>query len=290
MDNNLDFKFDELGYWSELKIEIVNSYAKEYSKILTAQKTKHGKEIFIPIYIDAFSGPGEQFSKTSGEILKSIPLNILEIKPGFKEYHYIDLDKNKIDYLRSKIGPRPDVYYYNGDCNDVLLDKLFPTMEFESYRKGLCILDPYGLHLNWNILERAGKLGSIEIFLNFPVMDMNRNAIWRKNPKEVPENYMKRMDYFWGDRSWVDDCYEKNLNLFEDDTFIKVDNETVAERFRIRLEEKAGFKFVPRPIPMKNSSGGIIYYLFFAGPNETGNKIAKYIFKTYRNKGIQNCH
>ena len=43
------------------------------------------------------------------------------------------------------------------------------------------MLDPYGLHLDWEVIETAGKMRSIEIFLNFPIMDMNRNALWR-NP------------------------------------------------------------------------------------------------------------
>jgi hypothetical protein len=36
---------------------------------------------------------------------------------------------------------------------------------------------------------------------------------------------------------------------------------------------------------MKNSIGRTIYYLFFASPNPTANKIVEYIFNKYRNKG-----
>ena len=42
---------------------------------------------------------------------------------------------------------------------------------------------------------------SIEIFLNFPVADMNRNVLWRK-PDEVSRSQIKRMNRFWGDGSW----------------------------------------------------------------------------------------
>jgi hypothetical protein len=31
-------KYDEINYWSEVKLDIVKDYAKEYSKILNAQK------------------------------------------------------------------------------------------------------------------------------------------------------------------------------------------------------------------------------------------------------------
>ena len=30
--------YDEIGYWSEVKLDIVRDYAAEYSKILSAQK------------------------------------------------------------------------------------------------------------------------------------------------------------------------------------------------------------------------------------------------------------
>jgi hypothetical protein len=37
--------------------------------------------------------------------------------------------------------------------------------------------------------------------MNFPVMDMNRNAIW-KDPDKVSQGGVERMTKFWGDESW----------------------------------------------------------------------------------------
>ena len=54
---------------------------------------------------------------------------------------------------------------------------------------------------------------------------------------------------------------------------------------RDRLKAVAGFKCVPDPTPMRNSSGAILYYLFFASPNKTGQGILQDIFDTYRGKG-----
>ena len=44
----------------------------------------------------------------------------------------------------------------------------------------------------------AGHSRAVDMFLNFPVMDMNRNAIWR-NPNAVPKDGIDRMNRFWGD-------------------------------------------------------------------------------------------
>lgn len=62
----------------------------------------------------------------------------------------------------------------------------------------------------------------------------------------------------------------------------KVDNETLALAFKRRLENVAGFKYVPRPIPMKNSMNSTIYYLFFASQQNVALKIVVDIFRKYR--------
>ena len=92
------------------------------------------------------------------------------------------------------------------------------------------------------------------------------------------------MDAFWGDRSWRDAAYVKTRGLF-DEMEEKVSNEAVARAFQKRLRDVAGLKFVPDPIPMRNSKGAVIYYLFFASANRTGAKIVSEIFKKYRDKG-----
>ena len=71
-----------------------------------------------------------------------------------------------------------------GDCNQILLENVFPRVRYEDYRRGLCILDPYGLDLDWNVISRAGQMKTIDLFLNFPVADMNRNVLWR-DPERV---------------------------------------------------------------------------------------------------------
>ena len=44
-------------------------------------------------------------------------------------------------------------------------------------------------------------MGSIDMFLNFPVADINRNVLWR-NPEGVDTADIDRMNAFWGDNSW----------------------------------------------------------------------------------------
>jgi hypothetical protein len=65
----------------------------------------------------------------------------------------------------------------------------------------------------------------------------------------------------------------------------KASNEDIAEAFRKRLEDVAGFAYVPQPIPMRNSRGAVVYYLYFASPDKTGGKIVAEIFDKYRVRG-----
>ena len=60
---------------------------------------------------------------------------------------------------------------------------MLPIIHYKKYNRALCLLDPYGLHLDWGVMLLAGQSRAIDLFLNFPVMDMNRNAIWRRTAK-----------------------------------------------------------------------------------------------------------
>jgi len=180
-----------------------------------------------------------------------------------------------------------NVNIYEGDCNQILLNKVFPAIKYEQYKRALCLLDPYGLHLHWDVIFAAGQSKTIEIFLNFPVMDMNMNVLW-DNPNKVDPFQAKRLTMFWGDESWKQAVYKKVNTLFGDVEEEKASNanEKIAAAFRERLKAVAGFQYVPEPIPMRNSRGATVYYLFFATPNKTADKIVVDIMNKYRDKGI----
>ena len=270
-------RFDEIGYWSEIKLDIVRDYASAYSKVLSKQPGLHH------LYIDAFAGAGTHIAKGSREFVAGSPLNALNVEPPFREFHFIELHPGKAAFLKEAVGNRSDVHVYVEDCNVTLLETVFPTARYRNYRRALCLLDPYGLHLDWQVIKTAGEMRSVEIFLNFPVADMNRNVFWR-NPEGVDPRDVERMNAFWGDDSWRRVAYRTEPGLFEP-IVEKEDNETIAEAFRERLRKVAGFACVPKPLPMRNSTGAIVYYLFFASQNRVGEKIVEHIFTKYMARG-----
>ena len=267
---------DEIGPWSEIKLEIVRDYAAEYSKIITQQELP-----LHHVYIDAFAGAGQHISKTTGKMVLGSPANALLVQPPFLEYHFIDIESSRIEELQRLARDRAKVSVYPGDCNEILLSKVFPRLAWEDYRRGLCLLDPYGLHLDWKVIETAGRMKSLEVFLNFPVADMNRNVLW-KDPTRVSPDQAVRMTRFWGNDSWRDVAYSTSSNLFG--WHEKTDNDTIAEAFRERLGEVACFTHVPAPLAFKNSRDAIIYYLFFASQKPVAEGIVQHIFNKYRTR------
>lgn len=277
-----DKPFGEIGYWSEIKLDLIKEYAVAYSTILSAQK----KPSLSHVYIDAFAGSGVHRSKSSGEFVLGSPTNALLVKPPFREYYFIDLNEQKVAALEKLAKERKDVHIHHGDCNRVLLDSVLPQVKFEAYRRALCILDPYGLHLEWKVIAEAGRMRSVEIFLNFPVADINRNVLWR-NRQGVTAEQIRRMNAFWGDESWNQIAYAPSPqeDMFGPPVEEKASNETVAEAFRKRLKDVAGFSNVPKPIAMRNSQNAVVYYLYFASHKPVAANIVRDIFTKYRDKG-----
>jgi three-Cys-motif partner protein len=272
-------KLDEIGYWSEVKLDIIREYAKAYSKILVAQERPR----LYHIYIDAFAGAGVHLSKTRDREIPGSPQIAIATEPPFREYHFIDLDGSKVGNLRSLFQGRSNVHIYQGDCNQIMLEQVLPLVRYEDYRRGLCLLDPYGLHLNWEVIRTAGQMKTLDVFLNFPIMDMNMNVFW-KNAEGVDEADIARMNAFWGDESWRTAAYRREPGLF-DDIEEKNPNEAVAEAFRERLCVTAGFSNVPPPMPMRNSMGATVYYLYFASQKPVAQNIVNHVFDKYRYRG-----
>ncbi len=276
-----DESIDTIGEWSEAKLNILREYVKPYMQILN----KHHP--LFPVYIDAFADRGQHISRRTKEIVPGSPLHALRIIPRFKEYYFIDIDPKKVEDLKRLVrtelkgyeSPLPEVHILEGDSNSILKHEVLPKITHSSYRRALCFLDPYGMHLDWEVIKMAGELKTVDIFVNFSIMDMNRNVL-RRDPDKVDSKEIRRMNLFWGDESWKDIAYYRGGDLFGHPE--KVSNKEIKDAYRQRLKEIAGFAYVPEPIAMKTSQNTIVYYLFFASAQSVARKIINDIFRKYR--------
>jgi three-Cys-motif partner protein len=131
------------------------------------------------------------------------------------------------------------------------------------------------------VIEAAGKSGSIEVFLNFMIMDINRNALRRNRDKAV-QSKIDQLTRLWGDDTWEAAAFDSSGNLFGDPE--KVSNEQFEAAWRERLKTKAGFKFVSKPMPMTTKTKSVIYYLYFASQKPVAANIVDGIFNKYRQR------
>ena len=277
MVDSIPFRFDEVGAWSELKLEIVEKYGAAYTR---AFANSPGLKKY---YVDSFSGAGAHISKTTKEMIDGSPVRALRIDPPFDGFYFIDLNHQKTAHLKALCGSRKGVHIETEDASKYLIETLLPTIDYKKFNRALCLFDPYGLHLDWRALEMAGRSGAVDMFLNFPVMDMNRNAIWH-NPGAVPQDGIDRMNKFWGDETWREAAYVEHpqSELFGPTPVVKQGNDAIVQAFRDRLKKVAGFKYVPEPLPMRNSMNAVVYYLFFASQKPVADRIIKDLFTKYQ--------
>jgi len=266
---------EQIHDWSQVKHEIVEAYLAEYTKILT-----HQKAIKQIVYADAFAGTGYAENVDTGEIVPGSATRAMQVQPPFTEIHLIEQRADRVATLRQQIDD-PRVTLHHGDAVEVLRSKVLPRCRYDQFARAIVFLDPYGLSVPWTLLEEIGHMKSVEIFFNFMVVGANRNVLWRQLAR-VSEKQKQLMDYVWGDRSWEEILYRREqADLFGGFIAEKRPNEHVAEAYRERLGSKAGFTYVPRPIPVRNSTGATLYYLFFASHNKTADKIVRHIFSRH---------
>ncbi len=91
-------------------------------------------------------------------------------------------------------------------------------------------------------------MGTVEIFLNFMIMDANMNVL-RRDPDSADPTQVARLNRFWGDESWKQVAYRTTSNLFGYPE--KTNNDDLAQAYRERLKQIGGFGHVPDPLPMR---------------------------------------
>ncbi len=128
--NDIAFAPDEIGPWSEIKLEIIEIYGPAYTHAFSGKGRSLRK-----FYIDGFSGAGLHVSKSTKERIEGSPARALKVSPPFDGFIFIDLDKDKTDYLRKQCEGRQNVTIFTGDCNEHLTRDVLPKIEYKLYTR-----------------------------------------------------------------------------------------------------------------------------------------------------------
>jgi len=280
-------EYDEIGPWSEEKLNMLGDYLKQYCIILSKQKTpEKGCWLKEYCYIDAFAGSVTPFSKEEAKFIEGSPLRALNTTPPFDRYIFIDKDVHRVSenlaHLRT-VFPSKNIEIICGDCNNILQSRVIPNYSKKSPNRAFVFLDPYGVNVRWEIIQQLGEAAAFDVLINFSVMGLTR--MLPKTGKPNPKNEESICQLF-GCKDWHPRVYRPNMQLtLFGGTAPPVRKEAIVddltEFYRQRL--KSVFKYVTTPRYMFNSKNTPIYALIGASQNQAAVKIMNHIFsKKYK--------
>ena len=180
-----------VGLWAKDKY----FYLKRYFEIFTsAMKDKWKGELY---YIDLFAGCGRCRVRETFEEIDGSALVSLSVKYPFKKYIMVDLDADAVSALKKRVEKIPykdRVKIIPGDCNEKI-DKIIAEIPERSL--SLAVVDPTGLHITFNALEKLTKDRRIDLVITFPEgMDIKRNlSKYFKQSHSILDDYI-------GDKGW----------------------------------------------------------------------------------------
>lgn len=229
---------------------------------------------------------GKPRTRDEQRYIDGSPRVALTIQHPFHSYTFIEKTPWRVQRLRDlqREFPERNIHIYEGDCNQVITDEVIPRVRYEQFNRGFIFLDPFGMEIEWSTIEQIADTRAIEIFLNFPVMALNRTVL-PNNPFTLTDAQIERMNRFWGSAEWRGDIYEEVPTLFGP-VEMKVHRTTgrrLGHLFRHRLQEI--FPCVTTPLVMTNSRNAPIYCLMLASHKDTGAKIMGNIFEGYQRLG-----
>ena len=265
------------GTWTENKISILETYAKQF---LTVFKNQPNQKL---LYFDGFAGSGDIEVDGSSEDNKSLiegaAIRILKIdKPrGFDMYYFVEKKKSLALSLEAKIKvdfPEKECYVQPKDCNQKLIDLAkFLRSEKGKMYKVLGFIDPKGMQLEWTSLEILRGL-PMDLWILNPTSGTNRVLV-RKG--EIDESWLNRLELFLGmNREDIKDhFYSKRQTLFGDLDITK-DYDPINRLHELYASRIAGniFKYVSNPKVLKNNSGSPLFHFFMATNSEIALRIA----------------
>jgi len=165
-----------------------------------------------------------------------------------------------------------------GDSNAILTEEVAKTIRYEKFNRGFVFLDPYGFQVEWLTINCLAQARAFDIFVNFPIMGVNRVLDRKRKPDEGTLDLLKRM---MGETECVERLYETQVDLFGERRSSR-ERSSAHQLARIYIDNiRKLFGHVSTPVVMRNSTNAPLYALFLASHNQTAVKITNDIFKRH---------
>lgn len=204
------------GAWTEDKLNRLNMYLKAYTRIF---KGNPQARYYTTVYVDAFAGTGRieasreanANSPEKAQQLKGSAQIALEVEPGFDIYLFIEQSKRRCAELQKLKLSYPalssSIRIENAEAN-AYLKQWCATTDWTRTRAVL-FLDPFGMQVEWSLLEAIANTHAIDVWLLFPIgMGVNR-VLTRNQPP--PANWSARLTKTFGTDEWRSRFYPETL-------------------------------------------------------------------------------
>lgn len=291
--NNRGHRFG--GNWTDQKLKYVKKYLHAYTTIMR-------KYTFHFAYIDAFAGTGYRepkqnenmdqitlFDFTSEEtqnFLDGSARIALQVEHPFKEYIFIEKNKNKFSELKKLKNEFPNerIEFINTDANDYLIN-LCDERNWTTNR-ALVFLDPYGMQVNWETIKSIAETEAIDLWILFPVGTINRML---ENQGQISSARQKTLDRFFGEPNWRKVFYPLTEFSLTQENYRQKTGDIFAEIGKYFMKRLQGIfaGVVDNPPTLYNSNNVPLYLLCFAAGNPRAAKTAVNIAQDILLKPLQ---
>jgi three-Cys-motif partner protein len=186
------------GDWTTDKLERVRKYLAAYTTIFASNPRA---QKLTPIYVDAFAGTGyrNRPRATGGEtplftdltepdaedFLKGSARIALEVEPPFKQYVFIEQDARRAQELENlkERFPQRAIRIAQEEANTFLKGWCAHT----NWRtcRSVMFLDPYGMQVDWPLIETIARTEAIDLWLLFPLGVAVNRLLTKNEPPPV---------------------------------------------------------------------------------------------------------
>jgi len=140
--------------------------------------------------------------------------------------------------------------------------------------------------VEWDTIKELSK-GAFDVFVNFPIMAVNRALLPTMGGPS--EEQRRQLNKVMGNDRWLEEekIYIPLRTLFGEIDYRR--GPLPAQRLARRYEEQLRtlFKYVSRPVIMRNSKWAPLYALFLASNNRTAVNITNQIFERYERLSLR---
>lgn len=215
-------------------------------------------------YIDLQAGPGK--NKIGSQYHLGSPLIALTTEHSFTHYRFNEWDDENNSVLRQRVDASPlkeKVNIYQQDVNKVVfeicaeIDRIDNSRDFANMWSSLnlAFLDPEGLELHWETVERLAKIRKMDMIINFSTSGILRN---------IGKGNLEIVNTFFGTEAWQQ-SYRPTANA-------TAKRRILIDFYLQRLQQFGYHTDVDPDIVFKNSNNVQVYSLIFASKNELGDK------------------